>query len=118
MIDDASTDETTAAASRAGAFVVRLAVNLGVGGAVQTGFMYAMRHDYDAVVQVDGDGQHDPRWVRTVVAPLESGQADCVIGSRYLPGASDLRDPDAVRPPTRHALFHDASSYRNRAGDS
>jgi glycosyltransferase involved in cell wall biosynthesis len=90
VIDDASSDQTAAAAAAAGAMVVCLPVNLGCGGAVQTGFLYALRHGYDVVVQVDGDGQHDPRFIGAVLAPIEANRADCVIGSRYLPEAPDL----------------------------
>lgn len=99
VINDASTDATEAVALAAGVPVITLPINLGIGGAVQTGFMYALRHEYDVAVQVDGDGQHDPRWVPAVVAPIEAGAADCVIGSRYMPGAPDLgyRTPPARR---------------------
>ena len=89
VVDDASRDDTATVASAAGVPVVSLPVNLGIGGAVQTGFMYALRHGYDVVVQVDGDGQHDPRWLPAVMAPIAAGRADCVIGSRYLPDAPD-----------------------------
>src|SRR3712207_3947915 len=60
VIDDGSTDDTAKAASAAGARVVRMPFNLGIGGAVQAGFRYARDEDYDLMVQVDGDGQHDP----------------------------------------------------------
>jgi glycosyltransferase involved in cell wall biosynthesis len=99
VIDDASTDGTADAARAAGVPVLSLPVNLGVGGAVQAGFMYAARHAYDVVIQVDGDGQHDPSWLHAVVAPIQSGDADCVIGSRYLPESPDTgyRTPLARR---------------------
>ncbi len=99
VIDDASTDDTAAIARAVGARVLSLPVNLGIGGAVQTGFLFAMREGYDVVVQVDGDGQHDPAWLPAVVAPLVDGRADCVIGSRYIPGALDAgyRTPLARR---------------------
>lgn len=89
VVDDCSSDDTAAVARMAGARVLSLPVNLGIGGAVQTGFLFALREGYDVVVQVDGDGQHDPRFLSTVVAPLLDGRADCVIGSRYLPAAPD-----------------------------
>jgi GT2 family glycosyltransferase len=63
---------------------IRLAANLGIGGAVQTGFKYAVNNHYDIVVQVDGDGQHDPAWVSTLIYPIIQGEVDCVIGSRYM----------------------------------
>jgi glycosyltransferase involved in cell wall biosynthesis len=84
VVDDCSTDRTAAYARREGARVLPLPINLGIGGAVQTGFKHAELRNYDAVVQVDGDGQHDPAEIATVVAPLARGEADVVIGSRFL----------------------------------
>ena len=69
MIDDGSTDGTAAAAHAAGAAVVRLPFNLGIGGAVQTGFKYALEHGYDLAVRLDGDGQHDPAELPKLIAP-------------------------------------------------
>ena len=89
MIDDASSDETARVAENLGVRALRLAANLGIGGAVQTGFKYAARNGYDVAVQVDGDGQHDPAWIETVVDPIRLGLADCVIGSRYVRGRRD-----------------------------
>lgn len=83
VIDDGSTDGTAAVAAACGARVLRLPYNLGIGGAVQTGFMYARDHDYDIAMQVDGDGQHDVNEVDKIIAPLEGGECDVVIGSRY-----------------------------------
>lgn len=90
VVNDASTDGTEFAAVAAGVPVLSLPLNLGIGGAVQTGFLYALRQGYDIVVQVDGDAQHDPAQIPAVVAPICAGAADCVIGSRYLPTAPDL----------------------------
>jgi glycosyltransferase involved in cell wall biosynthesis len=84
VVDDGSKDGTAGAAARAGARVVTLPFNLGIGGAVQTGFMYAMEHGYDMAVQVDGDGQHIPSQIPILVSALESRRADVVIGSRFL----------------------------------
>lgn len=84
VIDDGSDDETALLARRAGAIVLRHPCNLGIGGAVQTGFLYALQHDYDAVVRVDGDGQHDPAFIAGLLEPLKSGRADVVVGSRFL----------------------------------
>lgn len=89
VINDASTDATEQVAKAAGFPVLALPVNLGIGGGVQTGFVYALRNGYDVVVQMDGDGQHDPSQLQTVIAPIIAGEADCVIGSRYLPEAPD-----------------------------
>jgi glycosyltransferase involved in cell wall biosynthesis len=84
VVNDASTDDTTAIARRGGARVVELPCNLGYGGAVQTGFKYAVAHDYDAVIQMDADGQHDPASAAALLEPVLSGEADVVIGSRFL----------------------------------
>jgi glycosyltransferase involved in cell wall biosynthesis len=89
VVNDASTDRTELAAVSHGVTVLSLPVNLGIGGAVQTGFLYAVRNGYDVVIQVDGDGQHDPSQIPLLVEPIRRGKADCVIGSRYLPHAPD-----------------------------
>lgn len=89
VIDDSSKDHTAEVARNYGSKVIRLPANLGVGGAVQTGFIYAVRNGYDFVVQHDGDGQHDPDYFQKVLTPLLQGKADCVIGSRYT-----KEDPD------------------------
>jgi glycosyltransferase involved in cell wall biosynthesis len=81
VVDDGSTDDTAHEALRAGAKVCTLPFNLGVGGAMRTAYKYAQREGYDVVVQVDADGQHDPRFVRQLVAALDS--VDMVIGSRF-----------------------------------
>ncbi len=83
MIDDGSTDSTASVARRAGAKVVSLPFNMGVGTALRTGFRYAERHGYDRVVQTDADGQHDAAQIRALVRELDAG-ADLVIGSRFL----------------------------------
>ncbi len=85
-IDDGSHDNTINIARQHGAAVVPLPFNLGIGGAVQAGFLYADEHDYDVAVQVDGDGQHDPQEISKILAPLLAGKADVVVGSRYLDG--------------------------------
>lgn len=84
VVDDCSSDLTGDWARKAGARVLPLPVNLGIGGAVQTGFKYAEDHDYDAVIQVDGDGQHDPAEIGLIMGPVARGEADVVIGSRFL----------------------------------
>jgi len=89
VINDASTDATEGVALSLGAPVLSLAANLGIGGAVQTGFKYAVRNNYDVVVQLDGDGQHNPAWLENVLDPIRRGEADCVIGSRYMPEGFD-----------------------------
>ena len=85
VVDDGSTDATGEVAARAGARVVRLPFNLGIGGAVQTGFTYALENGYDYVVQVDGDGQHLPEEIPKLVAAMaEDPSLDMVCGSRFL----------------------------------
>jgi glycosyltransferase involved in cell wall biosynthesis len=84
VVDDGSTDGTAALAYKAGARVLRLPFNLGIGGAVQTGFVYAREHDYDFLAQVDGDGQHDSGELQRLIAEMEAGTADVVCGSRFL----------------------------------
>jgi glycosyltransferase involved in cell wall biosynthesis len=83
VIDDGSVDATAVVAKQAGARVIRLPFNVGIGGAVQTGLQYARDHGFDLAVQVDGDGQHDPRELAKLFGPLLAGEADVVIGSRF-----------------------------------
>jgi len=85
VVDDGSTDATAAEAEARGAIVIRHPYNLGIGGAVQSGYKYALRHDYDVAVQVDGDGQHKPEYLPTLLEALHTGdeQADMVYGSRF-----------------------------------
>jgi glycosyltransferase involved in cell wall biosynthesis len=85
VIDDGSTDETSEHAERAGAQVLRLPFNLGIGGAVQAGFVYALENGYDYMVQVDGDGQHDPAEIHRLIAAMDAEPGiDMVCGSRFL----------------------------------
>jgi glycosyltransferase involved in cell wall biosynthesis len=97
VVDDASTDGTAAVAEARGATVLRLPFNVGIGGAVQTGFRYALAHDADLAVRLDGDGQHDPGELAKLVAPIERGEADLVIGSRFIDGRGSYRPPFARR---------------------
>jgi glycosyltransferase involved in cell wall biosynthesis len=100
VVDDGSTDATVEVARRHGAHVVRLPFNLGIGGAVQTGFRYAWEQGFDVAVQVDADGQHDPRELRAILAPVAAGEADLVIGSRFA-GAGAYRASHARRAGSR-----------------
>ena len=87
VIDDGSTDLTVAHVPE-GATVVSLPFNLGIGGAMQTGYRYAADHGYELAVQVDGDGQHPADQIPLLLARLEDDEADFVIGSRFLePGS-------------------------------
>lgn len=81
VIDDGSTDDTAAVARAAGATVISLPFNLGVGGAMRTGFLYAQRHGYRRAIQVDADGQHNPADIERVLSGLET--ADISIGARF-----------------------------------
>jgi glycosyltransferase involved in cell wall biosynthesis len=96
VVDDASFDRTPVIAAEAGARVLRLSCNLGIGGAVQTGFQAARELECDLVVQIDGDGQHDPQELPLIVAPVLDGRADIVIGSRFA-GAGKYRAPPVRR---------------------
>ena len=98
VVDDGSSDETAVRAERAGAMVCRLPYNLGVGGAMRTGYRYAVRHGYDVTVQIDADGQHDPRYLPELVAALDT--SDIVIGARF----ARADDPYLVRGPRRWAM--------------
>lgn len=84
VVDDGSTDGTPNIARSLGAAVISLPVNLGIGGAVQTGLRYAMRHGYDVAFQYDADGQHRPDQISTITDPILRGEADMVLGSRFL----------------------------------
>ncbi len=81
VVDDGSSDATAAVAHEAGAEVCRLPFNLGVGGAMRAGYRFALSGDYDVAVQIDADGQHDPRYLPELVGRL--GEADLVIGARF-----------------------------------
>jgi glycosyltransferase involved in cell wall biosynthesis len=96
VVDDGSSDATAAVAAAQGARVVRLPFNLGIGGAVQTGYRYAFDHGFDVAVQVDGDAQHDPSQLPLLLRPLLDGEADMVVGSRFA-GDGDFRSTAARR---------------------
>jgi glycosyltransferase involved in cell wall biosynthesis len=83
VVDDGSDDGTGEIAEAAGARLIRLPFNLGIGGAVQTGYRYALANGFDLAVQIDGDGQHNPSQLRAILEPLVAGEADVVIGSRF-----------------------------------
>jgi glycosyltransferase involved in cell wall biosynthesis len=83
VVDDGSRDGTAELARAAGATVLSLPYNLGIGAAVQTGIQYASEHGFDVAVQVDGDGQHDAAELRALLEPVVSGRADISVGSRF-----------------------------------
>lgn len=84
VIDDDSSDATARIVRSKGVDMASLSVNLGIGGAVQTGFKLALLLGYDIAVQLDGDGQHDPSFISRIVDPVAKGQTDIAIGSRHL----------------------------------
>ncbi|GIP39731.1 glycosyl transferase family 2 [Paenibacillus sp. J31TS4] len=85
VVNDGSRDQTSAVARTTGlAHVIDLPVNVGIGGAVQTGYLYAHRHGYDVAIQLDADGQHDPSNLDKIVDVIRRGEADCCVGSRFL----------------------------------
>ena len=86
VVDDGSSDETSAFAAHAGAGVLRLPLNSGYGVALQAGYKYAVVHGYRVVAQMDADGQHSAEYLPRLLAILEAGDADVVIGSRFLDG--------------------------------
>jgi len=86
VVSDGSTDRTAEVAAARGAHVIRLPFNLGIGGAVQTGFRHAWEEGYELAVRLDGDGQHDPSELPALVAPVVAGDADLAVGSRFVSG--------------------------------
>jgi len=96
-VDDASSDETARVASAHGATVLRLPFNVGIGGAVQTGFRYARDEGYEIAVRLDGDGQHDASELAKLVEPIRTGAADLVVGSRFVDPEATYRPPFARR---------------------
>lgn len=84
IVNDGSTDNTYDICKQRGYNVLNLSVNLGIGGAVQAGYLYAKRNHYDIAVQIDGDGQHDVAYVKDVIGPILQGRADVVVGSRFV----------------------------------
>jgi glycosyltransferase involved in cell wall biosynthesis len=107
VVDDGSTDRTRDVAMSAGADVISLPFNLGVGGALRAGFRYAVRYGYTVAVQVDADGQHDPGEIPALLAALD--EADLVIGARFA-GAGEY----AVRGARRLAMRMLAHSLSRR----
>ena len=83
VVDDGSTDGTARIAELAGAYVLRLPFNLGIGAAVQTGIQHAAAEGFDVAVQVDGDGQHDARELEALLRPVVVGEADIAVGTRF-----------------------------------
>lgn len=98
VVDDGSRDQTRQKAEEEGVKVVSHPFNLGYGSALQTGYKYALKKGFDAIVQLDGDGQHDPSFLPVLLGPIQRGEADLTIGSRFLPVGSG-KDLCPYRPP-------------------
>jgi glycosyltransferase involved in cell wall biosynthesis len=103
VVDDGSTDATAKIAEEAGACVLRLPFNLGIGGAVQSGFKYALDNGYNYAVQVDGDGQHDPAEIEKLETAMREQRVDMVCGSRFL--TADREYPAPISRRTGIHLF-------------
>ncbi|MDP1819354.1 MAG: glycosyltransferase family 2 protein [Acidimicrobiales bacterium] len=96
VVSDGSTDDTADLARKVGVEVLELPFNLGIGGALRTGFLYAVREGYDAAVQFDADGQHDPNGIADLLAPIAGG-ANMVVGSRFAESSSHYEVSGARR---------------------
>ena len=99
VINDCSRDRTREILRANQLNYIDLPLNLGIGGGVQTGFQYALEHDYDIALQFDGDGQHDASFIQPLCEPILAGQADMTVGSRFVPGtdANGFRSSAARR---------------------
>jgi len=84
VVNDCSTDNTSQICRNYNVNLIDLPCNLGIGGAVQTGYKFALNNDYDIAIQLDGDGQHNPIYIENLIDPILSGKANLVIGSRYI----------------------------------
>lgn len=84
VINDCSKDNTEQILKDRQANYLNLPINLGIGGGVQAGYRYALRYGYDIAVQMDGDGQHNPEYIKDIIAPILKDEADSVIGSRFI----------------------------------
>jgi len=101
IVDDGSTDRTREVAVRAGGKVISHPFNLGYGAALQTGYQYALSKGYTELVQMDGDGQHDPSSILDLLGTIQRGEADVAIGSRFL----GSRGIGSTHPPYRAPLM-------------
>jgi len=113
VIDDGSTDRTREFAADAGAIVITMPYNTGVGGALRTGLRFAVMNDYQTVIQCDADGQHPISHISELLAALESSDCDMVIGSRFATGQAERMHVGALR---RFAMWTLASSASRAVG--
>lgn len=97
VINDGSKDRTLEILKENKLPHIDLIHNLGIGGAVQTGYKYALENDYDIAIQFDGDGQHDVRYVEKLIKPILDGEADFTIGSRFVEELSTFKSSRARR---------------------
>jgi glycosyltransferase involved in cell wall biosynthesis len=104
VIDDGSSDDTKAKAMLAGASVISNPFSLGYGGALQTGYKFAVKNGYHILVQLDGDGQHDPACIDDLIEPVRSGIADITIGSRFLASQTKGIDQPAYHAPVARMI--------------
>ena len=104
VIDDGSSDDTKVKAMLAGASVISNPFSLGYGGALQTGYKFAVKNGYHLLVQLDGDGQHDPACIDDLIEPVRSGIADITIGSRFLASQTKGIDQPAYRAPVARMI--------------
>jgi glycosyltransferase involved in cell wall biosynthesis len=84
VVNDCSKDSTEKILKENNYNYISLPINLGIGGAVQSGYLYARQNDYDIAIQIDGDGQHDPAYIEKLIKPIVDGEADMTIGSRFI----------------------------------
>ncbi len=84
IVNDCSQDDTAKVCRDNGFNFLSLPINLGIGGGMQTGYRYAVANDYDIAIQFDGDGQHNAEYIKDLIKPIEDGEADLVIGSRFI----------------------------------
>jgi glycosyltransferase involved in cell wall biosynthesis len=117
VVSDGSTDRTAEVAEAHGAHAIRLPFNLGIGGAVQTGFRYAWENGFELAVRVDGDGQHDPSQLDRVLAPVLADEADIVVGSRFA-GAEGYRSSATRRIGIRLLSWVVSAIARQRVTDT
>lgn len=113
VVDDGSADKTSQLAKKAGATVLTLPFNVGVGGALRCGFRYAVENNYKAIIQCDADGQHQSRLFQELIKHANESKADCVLGSRFL-SLDDQFDTKRVRRIAMRSLAYVASIANGR----